>query len=227
MSGVPGLGYHIRQTEHNQDIYQEWTLEPSPNLRHQSSTTSTVSTPTSSEYQCPPLVVPYCDYCGYTRERLRDSYSSPTISHTSSSSTDSLPEKCLEVQRVLPRSSLQIFSPLSYFPNEESSLIENSHKKLSRSAGTSNKQEIKPRVTFSDLSEINQVKNNNHRKLSKKPNVSRLYSDHQKNDMYSSSLDTIANTKPSKAVNFNKHNLDAHNNTNQPKDVDDYAYAYR
>jgi len=153
VSGVPGLGCHIRPTKPQPHIYQDWTLEPPPNLRHQSSISSSTSTHSSSEYQCSSQVVSHCYNCGTAEYRTHASDYYTIASDSSISSADA--NQC----------------PI--LPKKDFSFHKNSHKQLSRS--DIGKIQVKiPKVTFAEFSEKHQGINVNHQKLKRKDNVSQI-----------------------------------------------------
>ena len=82
LSGVPGLGNHIRNAHNSENIYKEWSEIMSPKLKHQS------ISPSCSKHLHTHLVLPQHG-CSKT---FYDSYSS-TCDSLASSSTNSCDEK--------------------------------------------------------------------------------------------------------------------------------------
>ena len=63
VSGVPGLGYHIRRSYHEENINTEW------NDKQYSSIFSSLSNFRTSNHKCKHQLVYFCDSCGYGRDK--------------------------------------------------------------------------------------------------------------------------------------------------------------
>ena len=152
LSGVPGLGNHIRNAHNSENIYKEWSEEMSPKLKHQS------ISPRCSEKLNTHLVLPQHG-CS---NRFYDSYTSTC---DSSSSTNSCDEKSWHEIRSLHH--LPSFSNRFSRTTQENP---NSHRKLQRT-GVSETKAKHPKVTFSGLSDILPVDEGKHQKLSRKKDI--------------------------------------------------------
>jgi hypothetical protein len=191
VSGVPGLGYHIRRSYHEDNIYKEWN-----DKQHSYSSVSHLS---GSNTKCKHQVMSSWDSFGYGRDSLHNSYSSTGDSHQSKSSSD--------YQPVNKSHSFAQVTQVSLFPKKNKSIIVNQHTKLQRT-GVNKTKEIKPKVTFSELNDIQPAENNIHQKLSRTKDVTNSFSQTNPN------MDT------------KKPYLDAKIIDSYLKE-DDYAYAYR
>ena len=114
VSGVPGLGYHIRRSFHKENINTEW------NDKQHSSICSSLSNFRKSNHKCKHQLVYFCDSCGYGKDRLCDSYNSTCDSHQSTSSTDDY-----QVNRSDSYPQFTHGSLLPNFPNQNKSIILN------------------------------------------------------------------------------------------------------
>jgi hypothetical protein len=215
-SRVPGLGYHIRDSYHEDNIYEEWRDETSDNMRQTYSTSAVSFNGNMEDY--PVLKPSLLDQ--YNRQRICDSYSSTCDSQESTSSTDSNQQKDghieISIVNSLPNFSNRFCVSIQKRPN-----IKNTHKKLQRCGGQETKG-IEQSVTslgfgdvntvYNNFSYINAVDTNQHPKLSRKDNIA-------KNSLHwkSNEIETKLCNKRSPAEKIDM----PHNNAG------DYSYAYR
>ena len=161
VSGVPGLGYHIRRSYHKDNIYKEW------NERQNSNICSTMSNICRRNNKCKHQVMSSCDSCG---DSLRDSYSSTGDSEQSNSTED------YQVNRSDGYPQVTHGNQEPECSNQNKSIIFKEHIKLQRT-GVNKTKVIKPKVTFSELNDILPAENNKHQKLSITKDVTNSFSE--------------------------------------------------
>jgi len=254
VSGVPGLGHalqHNPQLRHTEWKYHRSSKVPvvrgstqvpwasqrilrgsqrgvskanSHNIVYHGSPSSSTSS----------LVVPRqsCQHCGHNQEdsfpaSLSGEDSSCEDSHRSSSSLDSIDymlDRCLNIKEeeaALPTPpTIHHSRSLNSLPQHHSNTTA-SHRKLERSV-------IKPRVTFSELTENINVIVEEHKKLSRKENILSVKGT-PKSILHVNSRHTSANDSDTDTLvehNASDTESESHYKTLKEKD-ENYSYAYR